>query len=139
MDKININNLFANAKAGRNGEINVSNMFDYDEDQTLATVELNIDRMLEMKEEKRKLAQSQYYKLFKLCIKKINDAISIGENKIIYEIPYDVPLVTEYSFSECMEYINNKIKKLHMDTIIVSQLSIFISWEFIEENRKENK
>lgn len=139
MDKININNLFTNANAGRSGEINVRNIFDCDENQSLSTIELNIDRMLEIKEEKRQQAKVQYTKILNLCTQKINDAISIGKNEIIFEIPMYVPLINEYSYSDCMTYLIDKIKKLDMDIIKVSDLSLFISWAFIEENRKDKR
>lgn len=139
MDKININNLFANANAGKRGEINVNNIFDYEEDQTISTIELNIDKMLDAREEKRKQAKYQYQRIFGNCANKINDAISIGKEEIIFDIPIYVPLIHEYSYIECKKYIQNRIKKLDMDIAEVSNLSFFISWEHVEINRKNRK
>ena len=139
MDKININNLFVGANAGKSGEINIKNIFDTNDNYSSSSVKVNIDKMISMKEEKKRKAREQYSKIYGICTNKINDAISVGNSELIFDIPYKVPFVIEYSNVECMEYINEKLKDIDMDTILVSDVSIFISWRFIEENMKAKK
>ena len=70
-----------------------------------------------------------------MCLNKIDLANSIHKIDIIYEIPASVYRCVEYESVECLAYLEERLRKLYMDTLILSGTSIFISWSNVEGNK----
>lgn len=125
MEKININNLFAPVSKkpiNVNDFINTTNSPD-----NSAKVGINIDKLINLREERKQKIVLQYDKIFKICINKINMANNLNKTEVIYDVPEVLFGYSNYNINECILYITNKLKESRFDTIILGK-SIYISW-----------
>ena len=147
MDGININNLFPskngetnrNYDQDRNQPLNIFSLYHPKENKKKMEEKFDIDELLNFKEEKKKKAMEQYKKYFNMCLKKIKMVNKMNKTDILYEIPLKIFREPNYDSIECLTYIDNEIQKLYMDTLIVSNNSIFITWINIKKNREAAK
>jgi hypothetical protein len=82
-----------------------------------------------------------YEKIYGMCLDRIVGINKIGGTDVVYDIPVNIFNNYNYKYNKrkCLEYLQNKFRNLHMDTLIISDSSIFISWMNIKENRKKVK
>lgn len=136
MDKININNIFA---SNNNGNIfqplNVNNLYNNDE-QKDKKINFNIERLIKLREERRKKIMTQYEKVFKMCLNKINSANDLNKTEVIYDVPEVMFGYSDYNLNGCIQYVNDKLQGINLDTIILGK-TIYISWLNLEENIKK--
>lgn len=137
MDRININNLFDQTDDSKK-PLDVYSLYHPYEQKTINKINFDIDRLGKAKKEKKLKLLKEYERIYKMCLNKIMSINEIGRQDFIYEIPEAIFGFYDYDKSECLEYINKRIKKLCFDTIIVNDHSLYISWINIEENRKKD-
>lgn len=156
MDKINIKNLFYNNNKNNNNKLN-QNYFRYNEPKkeqfgplnvyTLfnpqkknkTDLKFDIESLINRKKIKKEKILVEYKKIFNMCLRKILTANRLDKNEIIYEVPIGLFGFDDYSSSECINYLNEELKKMYFDLLILSNNSIFISWEDLENNMKKIK
>ncbi len=131
MDKINISNLFPNQD--EYGEINVHSLFSITEKKPKKT-EFNLERLANLREERKRKVLLQYEKVFNLCLNKINIANNLNKLEIIYDVPEAIYGSFDYKSIDCLFYISEKIKKMGIETIIISETSLYISWIDLGKN-----
>jgi len=135
MDKININNLFNQNNSNKEQILGINNLF---QDNSRKNDIFNINDLLNKKEERKKKVLDIYKKKLKDSLKRINTANKYNLTSITYEVPYISFNCKEYNPIECINYIYQRLEKICMDTIILSDNSIYISWENIDDNIKNN-
>lgn len=136
MNNININNLFSVSSS--NKILDVHSLY-YPKDNisnTQTKMDFSVDNLINEREERKKKVIEQYKKLFYLCLKKIKMANKLNKTDIIFDIPDAIFMFPEYSIIDCMKYINEKLQKLYMETLILSDKTIFITWKDIDKNKK---
>ena len=126
MDKLNTKALAIN-----NREI-TSSVFVNENDA------FSVQKLIQAKEDKRKKVLIQYNLVYDLCINKITQANILGLTDIIYEVPDIIFGLHEYSPVDCLEFLERKLRLLKIDTYKVPPYSLFISWYYIEINKKDN-
>lgn len=94
-----------------------------------------IESMIKMTDNKRKRIINKYNEIFNICMSNIKIAFSIGKEDLIYKIPFYVSGIPEYNTKDCLTFIKQRIMELYMDSSIISQNEIFITWHYIELNR----
>ena len=137
MDKISISNLFPTSKD--NKPLDVYSLYNTRDQKTKHKINLNIDRLINLREERRKKIFDHYEKIFNMCVNKINLANDLKKIQVVYDVPDGVFGTTEYNMYDCLEYIQQKLKEKHIDSFIISNKSIYISWENLEQNIKNDK
>jgi hypothetical protein len=156
MNNLSINSLFPNSHQNRgnntNNILDVHSLFNYNNNNNnnskLLSSEsnlkhntnfnFNLNKLLNKKSDRRKEIIKIYKMNFKTTLIKINDADDMNLTSIICTIPPVVLNYKEYSSIENIHYIQEKIRSPDycMDSLIMSDNSIFICWENIEDNKK---
>ena len=136
MDEISINNLFS---TGNNFEpLDVHNLYNPNDQKEKNKLNFNIDRLIKLREERKKKILIQYEKIFNLCLNKINLANNLNKIEIIYDVPDGIYGHFDYNSSNCLDYIEKKLQSMHLDTLIFNNKTIYVSWLNLEENKKKN-
>ena len=77
-----------------------------------------------------------YRKYLADCISQIENCNDHDITDIIYTVPTNILTHEKYDRFDCLEYIESKLRKKYLDTYIVSDTQIFVSWVNIEINKK---
>lgn len=124
MDKISVSNLFPTNKFR---PLDVNSLYNTRKQKEENSNNFNIDRLIKLREEKKKKIIEEYEKIYKMCLNKITLANNLGNTEVIYEVPDAVYGKLEYNIVDCIAYIINKLDEMKLDTMIF-QKSIYISW-----------
>lgn len=100
----------------------------------------NSDVLLKNIKKKRQKLRNTLVNTYNLCCDKIKEADSIGLTDLIFELPEIMFL----SFSECRDidiinYISNNLRKQKLNTYIINNKKLFITWKFLELNKEFEK
>ena len=137
MDKISINNLFPASHDFQ--PLDVNNLYNTNEQKVKNKINFNIDKLVKLREERKKKILVQYEKVFNMCLSKINLANNLNKTEIVYDVPEAIYGHFDYVIGDCIEYVHEKLKNMDLDTIILNEKSLYISWLYLEENRNKIK
>ena len=130
MDKININNLFSSdvPQTSKNESINVRTIINPDSNKK---DEIGIERLRNLRYERRKKITSEYEKIFKTCVKDIHIANDEDMTDTIFTLPDPITYYTDpyYKNDECQDYIYNKLIDNHLKAEKRGNSKIYISWK----------
>ncbi|ARF09386.1 hypothetical protein Indivirus_1_9 [Indivirus ILV1] len=128
MDKINISNLFP-GKVNQNNyrPLDVHSLYSITEKKQ-KKINFNLERLTKLREERKMKVIEQYEKVFNLCLNKINLANNLNKVELVYEVPEAVYGSFEYKPIDCLFYISEKLKKMNIETMILNECSIYITW-----------
>ena len=140
MDHINIGNIFSNgSKVENNNPLDVNSLYNTQKNLEKQKLDFNINKLINVREERRQEVINRYRKVFRICLKKITEANRLNATDIIFEIPKAIFGCTEYNQIECNKYVEKKLKMLYLDTLPLSKKSLFISWKNIQSNINNSK
>jgi hypothetical protein len=131
MSEISIQSLF-NCKTNNNKTIDIKSITKKDDT-------FDIRKIILAKEEKRKKLCENYNKFYKQCINKIDIATSLGKSDLLYSVTKRIKDIPEYSSLDCLKYIEKRLSSLYMNTLIINNTTIFITWYYIEANIDNEK
>jgi len=143
MDNINIKNIFINndqiIKNNHNNkddelfmkEFNTYNLTSKNKLIDVVDDNFILNKIKNIKKNDNEKLNEVYENKFKECLLKINDAIDINVTDIFFTINSGHFGCKSYKSSECLKYIENKLRKKKFDTLIYSPTNIFISWNKI--------
>jgi len=135
MDKISINNLFPSTNDFQ--PLDVNNLYNTNDQKVKNKINFNIERLIKLREERKRKILVQYEKIFNMCLKKISLANNLNYTEVIYDIPEAIYGHFDYNPNDCLEYVNNKLKNMHLDTIYMGDKQIYVSWINLEDNMKK--
>lgn len=134
MDNINISNIFPDKNINLTNKIlDVTSLYELRQKET----NFNVESLLIKKDEKRKKLNNKYKKLFELCLRKIKEVNKSDVTDIIYTIPQYIYNLPEYNSIDCLMNIEDELRKMNLDTLILSNIAIFVSWHNLEDNIKK--
>jgi hypothetical protein len=134
MDKININNLFPYANDFK--PLDVYSLYHTRDKQITNKINFNIERLIKLREERKNKILIQYEKIFNMCLKKINTANNLNKTEIVYDVPEAIFGYLEYNRLRCLEYIEKKLKDMHLDALILNNKTIYVSWLNLGDNMR---
>jgi Family of unknown function (DUF5759) len=134
MDKISINNLFPSTHDFQ--PLDVNNLYNTNDQKVKNKINFNIERLIKLREERKRKILVQYEKVFNICLKKVSLANNLNYTEVIYDIPEAIYGHFDYNINDCLVYVNNKLKNMHLDTICINDKQIYISWINLEDNMK---
>lgn len=140
MHSINIDNLFPRSKEKERTTpktIDISTLFHPVAHKDKGYVDFNVDHLLQEQQERKEKIKNEYKRIFNLCLKKIKLANKLDQKDILFDVPESVFMHTKYDPLECLLFIQERLRKLFLDTFIISINQIFISWNNVESNKKE--
>ncbi len=140
MDKISIDNLFPSSNKDNNKPLDVTSLYN-NHNRRKNEDTFSVDSLINDWEKKKRKVTENYKKRYYMVLRKIKEINKINNTtEIIYDVPEVVYGCREYDPYKCLEYIETRLRNLHyMDTLKLSNKSIFISWKNIEENRKNKE
>ncbi|QKF93940.1 hypothetical protein QKU48_gp0482 [Fadolivirus algeromassiliense] len=138
MDKISINNLFPSTSSDFQ-PLDVNTLYNPQENKIKNKINFNIDRLIKLREERKQKIFVQYEKIFNMCLNKINLANNLNKTEIIYEVPEAAYGYFDYSSQDCLNYIEERLKNMDLDTLLLDPKTIYVSWLNLEENKKRLK
>lgn len=135
MDKINISNLFP-TNGNDYQPLDVQSLFSITEKKQ-KKINFNLDKLITLRQERKMKILIQYEKIFNMCLNKISVANNLNKLELLYEVPEAIYGSFEYSSIDCLLYISEKCKKMGLETIILTETSIYISWiDLIDVNKE---
>lgn len=137
MDRISINNLFPSNNDFK--PLDVNSLYNPQEKHVRNKINFNIDRLVNLREERKKKVLIQYERIFNMCLNKINLANNLNKVEIVYDVPEAIYGSFDYNSNDCLEYIDDKLKKLKLDTLILDNKSIYVSWENLAKKMSKKK
>jgi len=135
MDKINIQNLFPSNKFS-DKPLDVHTLYNPRDNKIEQELNMNIDRLINLREERRMKLGREYERIFKMCMTKIHIANNLNRVDIIYQVPVAVGLFPEYSTSECLQHLDKRLKESNFESDILDTIHIYISWKNIGNRNK---
>lgn len=140
MDKINIDILAPNNKFSDSGQLDVFSLVQKNKPEDNPKIFLN--NILKHKNKTRLKLIDVYNKILTSCTRQILEENQKGQHDMLFKVPLALFECPEYNPLSCIEFIEPKLRQLHLDTC--SYLNgnipkerfndIFISWEYLELN-----
>jgi hypothetical protein len=122
----NKNILDANSLSSSNKKYEEANLFD--SNMIIKKRKKRYEKMLDI-----------YMKYYTICIDRIKLLTAKNQTDLIYDIPPIILDCPEYSCKECIKFIEEKLRNIYFDTLIMSPTRLFITWKYIELNTEEQK
>ena len=104
--------------------------------------DINFDSgvLLKSIQKKREKIRAIFVTSYNLCCEKIKEADALHLTDLIFELPNMVSMSNIYCKDiDIIRYISEKLKKEKLNTYIIDNKKIFITWKFIELNKELNK
>ncbi len=99
----------------------------------------NLERLIHLREERRVKILAQYEKIYNMVLNKITLANNLNKTELVYEVPDVVFGHYDYNSLDCINYIDIGLKKMFIDTIVLSDKTIYISWLNLDKNIRDGK
>nr|QBK89007.1 MAG: uncharacterized protein LCMiAC02_01000 [Mimivirus LCMiAC02] len=101
----------------------------------------NAEKLKKIRDAKKNKIKAEYQRKYVICLNRIKKLNKSNITDMIYEIPIMMLNCSRYKPRDCLNYINERLLKQYMDTLILSDSDnrIFISWFHIEENIYEEE
>jgi len=131
MENITVDDLFPNNRTN-NGGLNIDTLFKGTFNLTTIKEDLTRDDILHNIMNARKKKLKIMIKYYNKCCQCIKENINHGHDNITFTIPQVMLDCPTYSSYETLEYIANNLRKKMIDTLILDECNIFISWDYLE-------
>jgi len=127
MDHINTDNLF---NSNSSGPININDLFNLDKSNNTESV---VKHLIDNKKQQKVNAYLEYKKSFDMCLLTIKRASNMNKTDIFFKVPQLIVGCSFYNSLDCLYYIQNKLRNMNIDTLIINKFTIFISWINIDK------
>lgn len=131
MDRISIHNLFPSTNDFQ--PLDVNNLYNTNENKIKNKVNFNIDKLIRLREDRKKKIFVQYEKIFNICLNKINMANNLNKTEVVYDVPEAIYGHYDYNIIDCIAYLNEKLENMKFDTLIFGK-TIYVSWLNLSDN-----
>ena len=98
----------------------------------------DINMIISIKKQKREKLLETYITYYDRCIEKIKILNKRNICDLFFQVPFYIPDCFEYKPQDCIDFIQNKLKKYYMDSYKINNNTIFITWKYIELNSIKN-
>jgi hypothetical protein len=82
--------------------------------------------------EKRKKIRNWFVDMYNLCCTRIKDADENGFTDLVFELPELLIDESIFKEKECLEYISKNLREQNIDTLLLKNNKLFITWKYIE-------
>lgn len=124
MDMINVDVV---AQQHVNISLDTDNIIENNEQEMF-----NINDLFEVKNNIIHKLYTCYNKYYEYCIEKIKSSNKLKKTDIIFSVPSIIFANNDYSSKDCITFIENKLKKMKFDTLVVDSRTLFVSWKYVE-------
>jgi hypothetical protein len=100
-------------------------------------INFNSDDLLKTIKKRREKTRAHMVICYNLCCEKIKEADESGLTDLIFNLPNMIIMSNIYCKNiDLIRYISKKLEKQNLNTYIVSDTKLFITWKFIELNKE---
>jgi hypothetical protein len=131
MEKISIENIF-NHKTGKSSQIDVESIGFKSHQQNFDVVKL-----VETREKAREILLAKHLFFLKECHRQITVANSSGKTDLIFCVKKYCTDVPQYNSLDCLDFISRRLASNYIDSFIINNTSLFVSWMYLESNIKK--
>ena len=117
-NEISIGTIFKNSKIGHQ------------------EIKFNLNSIIKRREKKRLELRDKFISALNHCFTKIKDADGSNITDIFYELPISFFNDTDENSLEIIRYITDNLRREGFDVLIINNTTLFITWKYIEANRK---
>jgi hypothetical protein len=89
-----------------------------------------LDNIYERRIQKRNWLVSE----FNRCCEQIKNANNLGLTDIFFSIPEIIVENSSYKHKDALEYISKNLREQKLDTYIVNNRTLFVTWKYLELN-----
>lgn len=93
------------------------------------------DELIEARKFRREKLLGIFNDLYNECIEKIKLYDLNGKIDLVFVVPSKIDSDINYSSQECIEFIKRKLKEIYIDTLFLNDVTLFITWKYIEINQ----
>ena len=86
---------------------------------------------------KRKKLRNWLVDMYNQCCYKIKEADNIGLTDIMFELPDIILENSSFKHKDAIEYISKNLREQNIDTLILKENKLFITWKYIELNKEK--
>ena len=104
--------------------------------------DINFDSGILLKsiQKKREKIRAKLVTCYNLCCEKIKESDNMGLTDLVFELPNMISMSNIYCKDiDVIRYISNKLREEKLNTYIVDDKKLFITWKFIELNNEFRK
>jgi hypothetical protein len=102
-------------------------------------ISFSSDKLLDKIKKRRKNKLKKYNEMLRYCYQRIEETDNNNDTDLVFNVIKNIPDCKEYIPSECLEYISLKLRTHDLDTKILSDTAIFITWKYLELKKENNK
>jgi hypothetical protein len=135
MGKISIDTLFPDAKYKKTG-LDIETIFPKSIRSDASAPYFNSEELFMERHKKVINLHVLYRQLLSECIDNIRDNNDMDITDMIFPVPLYMHMQPKYDSADCLRYIESKLRKQYLDTLIISKKEIFISWLDVEKNKE---
>jgi hypothetical protein len=135
-DQININKLVSsNFPTNSSQDISVMSLYKSSLNNNKSNNLIgNVHQLIKVREERDNRLKKEIQKIFDNCMDRIQKVNESGILEIVMTIPKSVYGHPNYVSVDAINYIDQKLKSVYMDTEILSDNEIYVSWDNIKQN-----
>lgn len=141
LEKLNIVNLFTKKggiKPHINGKLDINTLFKKKSDIE-NNYSFNPHSLLDNITEKRKKLNDCYFRIYESCCETIKSANNLGLTDIFYDVPTFVIECSDYTPTECINKLQEKLTQNKITSLKMSRTKIFITWYELEKKLSPEK
>lgn len=133
LKSLNIENLFGinGTVPHTNGKLDINTLFKKNSKDSEYV--FDSDTLLNGVRKRKAKVSETYLNFYRGCCEIITNASNAGITDITYEVPDNVIECVDYSPTECLKFIKEKLTEQHISTCVTSRRKIFITWHNLEE------
>jgi hypothetical protein len=134
MDKISISNLIPSSEFD---SISVTSLSYTRSKQLQTKLCFNVNKLVTLREEKKKKIIKVYEKIYNICLNRIDKANTKNATQIIYTFSNAIFGEPDYRKSDCIQYVEKLLKEMKLDVIMLDSNQMYISWVNLGEYLKK--
>lgn len=138
MNNINIRNIFTNIPPQNNlnmsiKDFSVNTLVESNTFNKSISDDFIINKIKSNKKNEIIKINELYKTKYRECLIKINDAVELNLTDIVFSVGNTYFGYQNYNSSDCIKYIEQKLKEKNFLTLIISSKDLFVSWKNITE------
>jgi hypothetical protein len=139
---INIDNLFpseCNTSGTKGKKLDIETIFLNTALNTEPDISFTSDVLVGRIKKRRENKLNYYKQMLKYCHVRIDSADNNQDSDIVFTVLESIPECKDYDSIECLDYISKKLREDDLNTVILNDTSMFISWKNIESKKEYKK
>jgi len=84
---------------------------------------------------RREKMRNWFVNMYNQCCYKIKEADNLGLTDIMFELSDIILENSSFKHKDCIEYISKNLREQFIDTLILADNKLFITWKYIELNK----